>query len=684
MKFGEKLIQARLIDKAQLDSALSHQGETGLRLGEALLELGYVSEDDLLKFLAKEFKTRFVSTRKLSRISLPAGLLEMVPQKLAEKYLIFPVLINRKTTTIGVVTCEPQNQRVIEELRILSRMQNVQFFVAMRDAIKAALKKHYKGDIHAFAAIERTERRKSAPPMAPPTDPMTGELDIQVEPSAPPKASGPAVVEPDPSEGFTSETTSSWTRKIEEVRGGSLVSDNDFIETLNILVGLLEMQRTDLRGHSAQVARWTKAISERLGMKERDINNNIIAAYLHELGKRASVHLTLMSIAKSDEHRKRARRYHLTPARLFDSVHLSPHVNHIIGHLYESFDGTGLPEQLSGEGIPSGAKIIAVADAYEDLVSNPANPFGKTLGVDEALAEIRKNSERLFDPQMVQMLCDVIQGQATRDQLGSSSPLVLVADPDSASTSEIELKLVKNGFRVRVARDSQTAQESLQSEPVEALLVEMRIEPDDGFAILAFLESEGKDIPVFMTSTDTSPAAVTRAFDCGVADFVTKPYMAEVLIAKIKKELSRRVSAPSGEDAPPGDEEISAEVVIEMDEQSMPGPPSGTMAGVVSTGAKILSGSLEGKSALALIKALSGKRKSGLLSLRMGEHKGMIYFEAGHVFQAMIGEVQAEEAFLEMASWRDCLYRFDPSKTARTRAIKTPTGKLFQIADLSS
>ena len=160
-----------------------------------------------------------------------------------------------------------------------------------------------------------------------------------------------------------------------------------------------------------------------------------------------------MSIAQSEDHRRRAKRYHLTPARLFDSVHLPPQVNHIIGHLYESHDGTGLPEQLQGEGIPTGAKIIAVVDAFEDLVSNPTNPLGQEMAAEDALAEIRKKSERLFDPQIVELMAEVVVGEEARAQLSSSSPLVLVADPDNASTSVIELKLVKTGFRVRVARE---------------------------------------------------------------------------------------------------------------------------------------------------------------------------------------------------------------------------------------
>jgi response regulator RpfG family c-di-GMP phosphodiesterase len=735
VKFGERLVQARLIDPAQLEAGLSHQQETGLRIGEALHELGYISEDNLLKFLAKEFNTRFVSTRKLSRISIVPDLLELVPQSVAEQNNLFPVQINRKTQTLGVVTSEPQNLAMIEELRIVTGMQTILIYVALREAVQAAVKKHYKGDINAFAKLEKSEQQNLDQMMELYSDRVVPDAEISLEPQAAPKASGPAVIDLDPVDGFTSEQTSSWTRQIEAVRGGSLVSDNDFIETLNILVGLLEMNRANLQGHSAKVAKWTKAISERMGLKERDINHNIIAAYLHDLGKRSSAHLTLMSITASEDHRRRARRYHLTPARLFDSVHLPPQVNHIIGHLYEIFDGTGLPEQLSGEGIPTGAKIIAVVDAFEDLIANPTNPFGRTMPAEDALDEIRQKAERLFDPHVVDMLGEVVLGEEARAQLSSSSPLVLVADADNASTSVIELKLVKKGFRVRVARDSTTAKESLRSEQVAALLLEMRLEPEDGFQIIKFIESEGQTVPVFMVSSDTTPEAITRAFDMGVVDFINKPFVPEVIIAKLVKELSGRTQAPaparaaaaeeeeetfgvviemddslsaamqaagdgieeepSGRDqfedgvyldltdAPPGEDENTPTGSSVAEEQTMPDPPTGTMAGVVSTATKVLSGTLEGKSALVLIRALSGKRKTGRLSLRIGEQKGMIFFEKGHIFQALVGEVQSEEALLELATWRDCLYKFDPSKTAKRREIKTPTGKLIQIASLS-
>jgi len=747
VKFGEKLIQARQIDQAQLDAALRHQTQTGQRIGEALLELGYIAEEILLKYLAAEFGTRFVTTAKLGKLSPAPQLLEQVPAKFAEAHVVFPVLFDPAQGVLSVVSCEPQDQRALDELRILAGAQRVQVFVALRESIQAAIRKHYKGDIQSFTPLERQAR----PAPDAPEDGQLGEDTLTVETRARPKASGPVVQR---RQGRVDEGAS-WTRQIEAVRDSSLVSDNDFIETLNILVGLIEVQRVHMQGHSARVARTVKALSERLGLAERERNHHIIAAYLHDLGKRASVHLTLLSIAAKPDHRERAQRYHLTPSRLFDSVHLPPQVNQILTHLYERHDGAGLPEQLADDRVPLGAQLVALADAYEDLTQNPANHLERQLSIDEALQELQAAAGRQFAPKLVALLDEEVRSQVSDSQLSASSPLVLVADRDPAATAALELKLVKAGFRVRVARDSHTAEDVLQAEALAALIVDLHLEPEDGFHLLASAQRAHASAPIFLTAANPEPEVVTRAFKSGVADFLTKPYLPDVLLAKLQKELAARPPAapdpgqgmlepiilgpgPGGggvggeveievELTPGEGEEFSTGVTLELDGYGgdstsrrdpldgdlgeatptparktplpaapdltapfgdgsgagIPGPPLGTMAGVVTTSVRILSGTLEGKRALALIKALSGKRKTGVLSLRLGEKKGTIFFEKGHIFQAILGEVQAEEAFLELAAWKDCLYKFDPSQTIPNRTIKTQTGKLIQIASLS-
>ena len=88
MKFGEQLIAASLIDEAQLQAALSHQKQTGQPLGEALLELGYLSEENFLKALARNFHTQYVPAKKLAQLIIPPAILSAVDKSWTEQHLV--------------------------------------------------------------------------------------------------------------------------------------------------------------------------------------------------------------------------------------------------------------------------------------------------------------------------------------------------------------------------------------------------------------------------------------------------------------------------------------------------------------------------------------------------------------------------------------------------------------------
>lgn len=707
MRFGEKLLQAGLIDAAQLEAGLRHQKQTGQLLGEALLELGYLSEENFLRFLAREFNTRYAATDKLSRVAVPAEVLDRIPFQMAEQQLIFPLRVDAKTKTLGLLSSRPQDKEVIDEARIVSEAPAVEVYVACREAILALIKKHYRGDLNAFTALLARDDAAVQPTTDLYADRRLGDETVPAQEQARPRSSGPAVEEeaPEPSR---REGSSSWTRQIEAVRSGSLVSDNDFIESLNILVGLLELQRSQFQGHSARVARLVKAVSERFGLAEREVHHHIIAAYLHDLGKRASTHLTLLSIQHSEEYKRRAQRYYLTPSRLFDSVHLPIQVNHVLGHLYENFDGSGIPEQLSGEGIPLGSRILAAVDALEDLISNPGNVFGEILAPEAAFERLRQKAGALFDAKVLEHLEEAFGGESARASLSAHSPLVLLADPDTGSTSVLELKLVKQGFRVRVARDSTAAINAVLEENVAAAVVDLRLQPDDGFSVVEKITEVRRELPVFMLASDPTSVMVNRAFKLGVVDLITRPYVPEVLVAKLQKEIERR--PPPTRPMPAlavkveEDDGAAAGVVIQVegadggasgqtpapevttDTGRRDGTGSGSGGSFSGSGGTrgMLSGALsEGRTVLMLVKALVGKKRTGKLSLRSGAQKGEIFVQGGLLFQASLADLDGEEAFLELASWTECVYQFDPSCLPPARDIKTPTPQLLQIAAMS-
>jgi len=79
----------------------------------------------------------------------------------------------------------------------------------------------------------------------------------------------------------------------------------------------------------------------------------------------------------------------------------------LILYHHERWDGKGYPFGLKGEEIPIGARIIAIADVYEALISD--RPYRKALSKKEALKIIRKDSNTSFDPKIASVLIDVLK-----------------------------------------------------------------------------------------------------------------------------------------------------------------------------------------------------------------------------------------------------------------------------------
>ncbi|RKH60614.1 general secretion pathway protein GspE [Corallococcus sp. AB049A] len=146
-KLGEQLVLDGVLTPELLSRALARQQETGLKLGECLVRLG-VDETPVLRLLAQELKTRFVSTEKLAQAKVEPALLERVPVRLAEGFDFMPLRLAQDVLYVAI--SEPQRQRALEEIAKTVGVAQVLPFVAVRRSIRAAIRKHYYADAHAF------------------------------------------------------------------------------------------------------------------------------------------------------------------------------------------------------------------------------------------------------------------------------------------------------------------------------------------------------------------------------------------------------------------------------------------------------------------------------------------------------------------------------------------------------
>ncbi len=154
--------------------------------------------------------------------------------------------------------------------------------------------------------------------------------------------------------------------------------------------------------HSARVARCSVTLARALGLNEAEVVDIRIGAYLHDIGKvdvstdllRKAARLSPEEYAKMQQHVERG-------VEMVRSVGgILRHVIPMIAYHHERFDGTGL-NGLVGENIPIGARIIAVADTYDAIISDRAYRTGRSH--DEALAVIQAESGKQFDPRIVKV-----------------------------------------------------------------------------------------------------------------------------------------------------------------------------------------------------------------------------------------------------------------------------------------
>jgi len=87
---------------------------------------------------------------------------------------------------------------------------------------------------------------------------------------------------------------------------------------------------------------------------------------------------------------------------------------------HERWDGNGYPDGLAGDDIPIGARVVAVCDAFHAMTT--ARPYGATLTVEEALADVRRSAGVEFDPRVVEALCLVASDQEASGARSQTTP----------------------------------------------------------------------------------------------------------------------------------------------------------------------------------------------------------------------------------------------------------------------
>lgn len=169
---------------------------------------------------------------------------------------------------------------------------------------------------------------------------------------------------------------------------------------LSSLAQAMEKRDVGTYGHSKRVNYQSRLIAAALGLDERQRDELKTAAMLHDIGKIGITDFILGKEGPLSTEEKEIIKSHpqkgyeiLKPIRQFEPILPA------ILHHHEHYDGTGYPAGLAGEDIPLYARIIAIADTYDAIISN--RPYRRGASHDMAVQEILRFSGKQFDPRIL-------------------------------------------------------------------------------------------------------------------------------------------------------------------------------------------------------------------------------------------------------------------------------------------
>lgn len=187
------------------------------------------------------------------------------------------------------------------------------------------------------------------------------------------------------------------------------LSTKERAKHLERLVAGMETRDPYLHGHSRRVARHSWMIARRMGLPSAEVARIRTAAAIHDVGKVETPRAILHKPERLTDAEYEVIKKHPGDGALMAAVLGDPELTSMVRHHHERLDGTGYPDGLSGEEIPLGARIIAVADTFDAITSR--RPYRPASSHKRAIDILKDESGAKLDPAVVRAFCGHYAGR---------------------------------------------------------------------------------------------------------------------------------------------------------------------------------------------------------------------------------------------------------------------------------
>lgn len=177
--------------------------------------------------------------------------------------------------------------------------------------------------------------------------------------------------------------------------------ENSYRLTLKALVQALETRDQETSGHSERVVTFSLRLGHELGLDKETMRDLELGSLMHDIGKIGVPDTILHKPASLTEEEWAKMRLHPVHGQnILRDIPFLEGAARIVAQHHEKWDGSGYPQGLKGEAIDIGARIFAVVDAFDAIVSNRV--YRNSQPYENALEEIEKHSGTQFDPVVVE------------------------------------------------------------------------------------------------------------------------------------------------------------------------------------------------------------------------------------------------------------------------------------------
>ncbi|MCG6880654.1 MAG: response regulator [Deltaproteobacteria bacterium] len=303
---------------------------------------------------------------------------------------------------------------------------------------------------------------------------------------------------------------------------------SSFIGSTEAISELLEGRDPYTAGHARGVTKLAVSIAKRMGMSVDEIEGLRVCGMLHDLGKVVISSGILSKPGKLSDHEFGIIRQH--PETAFQALHRIPFpwpVAEVVSQHHERLDGKGYPHGLKGAEIHPWARILAVADVVDAMITH--RPYRPALSKKIVIEELNRGRGSAYDSRVVDECKAVMQQEYNR---------VMVVD-DERALVDIMMRFLKNmDLDCEGYVDPHTALEAFRKKPFPLLITDINMPGMSGLELLTEVHKINPGCSAIIVTGYGEKENIVEAMRLGASDFLEKPLEIEGFRSAVKRQLT--------------------------------------------------------------------------------------------------------------------------------------------------